>query len=115
MSDERFDENMNEEIINEEVNNEEIVEVIEVSEKVDEELLEETFYEPVIDEEKRKKSRETKRKIAFIVAGALIFGAVSGSMFALSNSILTKFANASFKLASTQSYITKGEGGAEDG
>ena len=110
MSDERLDENMNEEIINEDADNEEIVEVVEVSEKVDEGPLEETFYEPVIDEEKRKKSRETKRKIAFIVAGALIFGAVSGSMFALSNSILTKFANASFKLSSTQSYITKGDG-----
>ncbi|MBR3791364.1 MAG: trypsin-like peptidase domain-containing protein, partial [Clostridia bacterium] len=106
MSEERFDENMNEEIVNEEINNDEIVEVVEVSEKVDEE----TFYEPVIDEDKRKKSRETKRKIAFIVAGALIFGAVSGSMFALSNSILTKFANASFKLSTTQSYITKGDG-----
>lgn len=106
MSDERFDENMDEEIVNEEINNDEIVEVVEVSEKVDEE----TFYEPVIDEDKRKKSRETKRKIAFIFAGALIFGAVSGSMFALSNSILTKFANASFKLSTTQSYITKGDG-----
>ncbi len=109
MSDERFDENMNEEIINEEVDTEKIVEVVEVSEKMDEEPLHEDFQEPVIDEEKRKKSREFKRKIAFIVAGALIFGAVSGSMFALSNSILTKFANASFKLSSTQNYITKGD------
>lgn len=109
MSDERFDENMNEEIVNEEISDEKTVEVVEVSEKADEEPLEESSYEPVIDEEKRKKSRELKRKIAFIVAGALIFGAVSGSMFALSNSILTKFANASFKLSSTQSYITKGD------
>lgn len=98
MSEERFDENINEE-----------VNVVEVSETVDEQIDEEIITEPVIDEEKVKKSKQLKKKIALVVVGAVLFGAVSGAMFALSNSIVTKFANANFKISSTQTLITKGD------
>lgn len=101
MSFENFDEN-----VNEEINNDKVIDVVEVSE-----VSEEPEQEYFVDEEKIKKSKDFKRKISFIVAGAILFGAISGGMFALSNSIVTKFANANFKISSTQPIITKGEDG----
>lgn len=93
MSEERFDENINEEEI--------IEEVVEVKEPV-----------PVFDadyEEKKGKRKKATKKIAAIVAGAILFGAVAGSAFALANSVVLKLANASIKIQSTQSVLTKGE------
>ena len=93
MSEERFDENINEEEI--------IEEVVEVKEPV-----------PVFDadyEEKKGKRKQRNKKIAAIVAGAILFGAVAGSAFALANSVVLKLANASIKIQSTQSVLTKGD------
>ncbi len=102
MSEERFDEN-----INEEINNDEVIDVVEVSEVAEEPIIE----EPYVDEETRKTKKQFNKKVSLIVAGAILFGAVSGGMFALSNSIVTRFANANFKIQSTQTQITKGENG----
>ena len=103
MSEERFEENINEEIIEIEENVEE--EIIE-----SEEIIEEF---PAFDEkaeELKTKKKVRNKKIAFILACAVLFGAVSGGMFALSNSIVTKLANAKFNIASTQTFLTKGDG-----
>ena len=92
MSEERFDENINEEIIEE---------VVELKEPV-----------PVFDAdyvEKKTKRKKVNKKVAGIVAGAILFGAVAGSFFAVANSVVLKLANASIKIQSTQSVLTKGE------
>lgn len=92
MSEERFDENINEEIIEE---------VVELKEPV-----------PVFDsdyEEKKGKRKQATKKVAAIVAGAILFGAVAGSVFAVANSVVLKLANASIKIQSTQSVLTKGD------
>lgn len=97
MSEERFEENINEEIV-------EIEEEIIESEEIIDEI-------PVIDEkaeELREKKKARSKKIALVVACAVLFGGISGGMFALSNSIVTKFANARFKIESTQDVLTKG-------
>lgn len=98
MSEERFEENINEEIV-------EIEEEIIESEEIIDEI-------PVIDEkaeELREKKKARSKKIALVVACAVLFGGISGGMFALSNSIVTKFANARFKIESTQDVLTKGD------
>ena len=103
MSEERFEENINEEVVEIEENAEgEIIESEEIIEEI-----------PAFDEEVeglREKKKARNKKIAFVLACAVLFGAVSGGMFALSNSIVTKFANAKFNIASTQTFLTKGDG-----
>ena len=102
MSEERFDENMNEEIVIEE----------------DEVLETETVEEPVIEpsepivmgvEEIPEKKKSKTGKIAVIVAGAILFGVVSGALFGFTNTVVSKFVSNRFQLQQTKTFLTKSD------
>ena len=105
MSDERFDENINEEIQNPEPVSEDI-------QIIDDESEETVFIlpeEPVVAEKPKKKKRFTIGKIATIVAGAVLFGGISGALFAFTNAYVYKFTRDKFKIETTQSFLTKSD------
>ena len=96
-----MDENINE--INEEI-------VIDIESETTEETDDKDFESIVIPvEEIPEKKKGKTRKVAFIVAGAILFGAISGTMFAFTNSVVSKIANDRFKIEPTQTFLTKSD------
>lgn len=67
--------------------------------------------EPIVMpvEEIPEKKKSKRGKIALIVAGAILFGAISGAMFAFTNSVVSKLANERFKIEPTKTFLTKSD------
>ncbi len=118
---------MTEENMNELNNNEEIIqnEEIETEEAtVGEEQAEENEDEVIIDvsepiivdggsvgeeDEREKKKNKIIKKVAFVAACAILFGAVSGSIFSLTTSNVSRMINSKLKIDSTKTFLTKAE------
>lgn len=122
MSDDRTTFSDNEENINDTQNNEvnfQLVDDMKEEEK-EENAFEENKDDAVIVDEFTQdshfqeaeystvKNEKKKRKIAGIVAAAILFGVVAGTVTALTNSIVLKLAASKIKLSSTQEILTKG-------
>ena len=88
--------------------NEEIV--IDVEDETTEEKVEQSP-EPIVMpvEEVPEKKKGKTGKIAVIVAGAILFGAISGTLFAFTNSVVSRFANERFRIESTKTFLTKND------
>lgn len=102
MSEERFDENINEEI---EIEEDEVLE----TEAVEEPVIETS--EPIVMpvEEIPEKKKTKTPKIAIIVAGAILFGVVSGALFGFTNTVVSKFVSERFRIEQTRTFLTKSD------
>ena len=56
-----------------------------------------------------KNKHRNKRKIAFVVACAVLFGVIAGAMTAITNSGVSKFISSNIKIDSTESMLTASE------